>query len=404
MPIKDTPWGEMKQTKAGCDEDGTRRPPKPGFLPPAPPPCSLSPIPSRFQALASISKDVSNFSPPEKCDSAVYDSVKEKEVPNNQNNTFTNEMSNNNTASRSNGYEQTNNTNLNSTNGESTRSYQTNGTNEIDNTENGSIKLGSQNEESEEEVEEEESSYEYYDTSSEEEGEEEGEEDQASDEPEKELDKVLDQSEKQQEALSGTDEYEEEDDDEWEYEDEDEEYEDEEEEEADVLEEVHENEEEEEKEEERESIEEYVKEDNSVSMKENDKQFVSIAEEAAESPDLEQNNLSQKDNGDINTDSCKMKEANESLQSSAEAPEKTSYTHFLCIQFHASSFLFLSSIVQSNTTLFFALMRHVNFFYVEEKCQYHGELQLYFFVLIAYNLNFHMNKSLSFLNLFGMLS
>ena len=47
MPIKETPWGSMKQNRAAmnCEED-SKRPPKPGFLPPAPPPCSISPIPS----------------------------------------------------------------------------------------------------------------------------------------------------------------------------------------------------------------------------------------------------------------------------------------------------------------------------------------------------------------------
>lgn len=222
MPIKDTPWG---QTKVGVDEDGTRRPPRPGFLPPAPPPCSVSPIPSRFQGLASSAKSVSNISTPEKCDSAVYESVKEREVKSNQNSTMTNGNSNNDNISSCNGYEETTNTNLNSTNGESAISDEANGINIVSYSTNGNVKSGNKIEESEEEDE---SSYEYYDTSSEEE-EEENDEDNASDEPEKELDKVLVQNEIQQGAYSGTDEYEEDDEDEWEYEDEDEEYEEEEE-------------------------------------------------------------------------------------------------------------------------------------------------------------------------------
>ena len=52
MPIKDTPWGSMKQNRAaqhtpsrwGGEPGGI--PPKPGFLPPAPPPCHVSPAPT----------------------------------------------------------------------------------------------------------------------------------------------------------------------------------------------------------------------------------------------------------------------------------------------------------------------------------------------------------------------
>ena len=136
MPIKDTPWG---QTKVGVDEDGTRRPPRPGFLPPAPPPCSISPIPSRFQGLASSAKSVSNISAPEKCDSVVYESVKEREVQSNQNSTLTNGNSNNDNISSSNGYEETTNTNLNSTNGESAMSDEANGINIVSYSTNGNV-------------------------------------------------------------------------------------------------------------------------------------------------------------------------------------------------------------------------------------------------------------------------
>merc|ERR1712179_486192 len=99
--------------------DGVRRPPKPGFLPPAPPPCSISPIPSRFQGLASASRSVPYNNASEKCDSVVYDPVKKKEVKPNYDSVLTNGMSNNNTTTSNNRYEQTNNINPNSTNGES---------------------------------------------------------------------------------------------------------------------------------------------------------------------------------------------------------------------------------------------------------------------------------------------
>ena len=50
MPVKDTPWGAMRQARAathtpGSQSGGEFRPPKPGFLPPAPPPFSASPLP-----------------------------------------------------------------------------------------------------------------------------------------------------------------------------------------------------------------------------------------------------------------------------------------------------------------------------------------------------------------------
>ena len=49
MPVKDTPWGAMRQARAATHTPGSQsgefRPPKPGFLPPAPPPFSASPIP-----------------------------------------------------------------------------------------------------------------------------------------------------------------------------------------------------------------------------------------------------------------------------------------------------------------------------------------------------------------------
>ena len=64
MPIKDTLWGSMKQNRSAMNTPGgdSSRPPKPGFLPPAPPPCSISPIPSRWRDDAG-------------CTSVVYDRV-----------------------------------------------------------------------------------------------------------------------------------------------------------------------------------------------------------------------------------------------------------------------------------------------------------------------------------------
>jgi hypothetical protein len=46
MPVKETPWGMMRQARAATHVPGGEiRPPKPGFLPPAPPPFSSSPVP-----------------------------------------------------------------------------------------------------------------------------------------------------------------------------------------------------------------------------------------------------------------------------------------------------------------------------------------------------------------------
>jgi len=54
MPVKETPWGMMRQARAATHTPGSQsgggspvefRPPKPGFLPPAPPPFSASPLP-----------------------------------------------------------------------------------------------------------------------------------------------------------------------------------------------------------------------------------------------------------------------------------------------------------------------------------------------------------------------
>ena len=68
MPIKETPWGSMNQNRAAMNvaEDGTKRPPKPGFLPPAPPPFSVSPLPTANGA-----------SDPREVTSAVHDQNKE---------------------------------------------------------------------------------------------------------------------------------------------------------------------------------------------------------------------------------------------------------------------------------------------------------------------------------------
>ena len=54
MPLKDTPWGSMRQARSAQHTSGNvPRPPRPTYLPPAPPKCSVSPLPS---AVLSIGK------------------------------------------------------------------------------------------------------------------------------------------------------------------------------------------------------------------------------------------------------------------------------------------------------------------------------------------------------------
>jgi len=219
MPIKDTPWGTMKQTGAAMNAagDGTKIPPKPGFLPPAPPPFSISPIPP-----SNGPADHGGSS------SVVYDKVIEQTVQPNKDNLITNGASNSNTTRSDNSCEETNfiNTDSNIQNDSHVTSSISNGSSKGHNSEsfNFSITSHSPNEKdnngnSKSETEEEsESSYEYYDTSSEDEEEGDGEV-RDCDAPEKELEKALDSQDGKQSKVSLTDDYLEEDD-EWEYEDE----------------------------------------------------------------------------------------------------------------------------------------------------------------------------------------
>ena len=46
MPLTNTPWGEMRQARSAQHTPGNvPRPPRPSYLPPAPPQCSASPLP-----------------------------------------------------------------------------------------------------------------------------------------------------------------------------------------------------------------------------------------------------------------------------------------------------------------------------------------------------------------------
>ena len=52
MPLKDTPWGSMKQARSAQHTPGiVPRPPRPTYLPPAPPKCSVSPLPSAVSTI-----------------------------------------------------------------------------------------------------------------------------------------------------------------------------------------------------------------------------------------------------------------------------------------------------------------------------------------------------------------
>jgi hypothetical protein len=52
MPLKETPWGSMNQARSAQHTPGNvPRPPKPAFLPPAPPKCSASPLPPAVEAI-----------------------------------------------------------------------------------------------------------------------------------------------------------------------------------------------------------------------------------------------------------------------------------------------------------------------------------------------------------------
>ena len=47
MPLKDTPWGSMRQARTAQHTSGNvPRPPRPSYLPPTPPKCSVSPLPA----------------------------------------------------------------------------------------------------------------------------------------------------------------------------------------------------------------------------------------------------------------------------------------------------------------------------------------------------------------------
>ena len=78
MPLKDTPWGSMRQARSAQHTSGNvPRPPRPSYLPPTPPKCSVSPLPS---TVSSIGKS--------EITSVVYDSQKNN-LKNGHNNTTT---------------------------------------------------------------------------------------------------------------------------------------------------------------------------------------------------------------------------------------------------------------------------------------------------------------------------
>ncbi len=52
MPLKDTPWGQMRQARSAQHTTGNvPRPPKPAYLPPPPPTCSVSPLPTAVSTI-----------------------------------------------------------------------------------------------------------------------------------------------------------------------------------------------------------------------------------------------------------------------------------------------------------------------------------------------------------------
>ena len=52
MPLKDTPWGSMRQARSAQHTSGNvPRPPRPSYLPPTPPKCSVSPLPSTVSSI-----------------------------------------------------------------------------------------------------------------------------------------------------------------------------------------------------------------------------------------------------------------------------------------------------------------------------------------------------------------
>ena len=81
MPLKDTPWGSMRQARSAQHTSGNvPRPPRPSYLPPTPPKCSVSPLPS---TVSSIGKS--------EITSVVYDDTSQQQ----KNNSIKNGIHNN---------------------------------------------------------------------------------------------------------------------------------------------------------------------------------------------------------------------------------------------------------------------------------------------------------------------
>ena len=223
MPIKETPWGSMNQNRAAMNvaEDGTKRPPKPGFLPPAPPPFSVSPLPTANGA--SDTREVT---------STVHGQIKEPVVRPSISTETPNRLKCL-TLPSSRSREETNIISLQPSGSDvihdkseseckiSSNSVHDAGSGRIIIIHNGNAKTensdDSQNDSKEDDDEESESSYEYYDTSSEEEDDENSYFDE-SDEHERELEKALDVNDDKQQVVSAREDSEyDDDDDEYDY-------------------------------------------------------------------------------------------------------------------------------------------------------------------------------------------